>query len=286
MTLNSKIVFLIVFSLAAVVSTTAPLAFGDHATAEISIPQGTSVQGCEKTNECYLPPLAQIDIGGEATWSNDDSAAHTVTSGLAAEGADGIFDSGLFMAGQTFSVKFDDYEPGEYAYFCLVHPWMTGAIVVLEDESEEEEHEGEMINVMGMSSDGSIMVEIESSEPHEDEHMVIEVIFKDVDGNHIEHINYDITATQDGNTILSEVGVHEPKGEGHHTTDDLSSDSQVEIAVTIRGIGLDTPFSGPQGDVVDFTVVPEFGTIAMMVLGVSIVSIIALTAKSKVIPRL
>jgi len=33
-------------------------------------------------------------------------------------------------------------------------------------------------------------------------------------------------------------------------------------------------------------VVPEFGTIAVMILGISIISIIAVTARSKVIPRL
>ena len=40
------------------------------------------------------------------------------------------------------------------------------------------------------------------------------------------------------------------------------------------------------GDVVMFTVVPEFGTIAVMILGIAIVSIIAMSARSKIIPRI
>lgn len=94
----------------------------------VSVPTGSSVPGCEETNECFLPANISISVGDEVTWSNDDSAAHTVTSGLASEGPDGNFDSSLFMAGDTFSVTFD--EAGEYPYFCMVHPWMTGNILV------------------------------------------------------------------------------------------------------------------------------------------------------------
>jgi len=94
----------------------------------ISIPEGSGVPGCDETNECYTPFNVSISAGEEITWSNDDSAAHTVTSGTPADGPDGMFDSSLFMAGSTFSVTLD--EPGEYPYFCMVHPWMTGNISV------------------------------------------------------------------------------------------------------------------------------------------------------------
>jgi predicted secreted protein with PEFG-CTERM motif len=50
---------------------------------------------------------------------------------------------------------------------------------------------------------------------------------------------------------------------------------------------VDAPFTGPIGEQVVFSnVVPEFGTIAVMILGVAIISIIAVTAKSRVIPKL
>ena len=94
----------------------------------ISIPKGSGTPGCDDTNECYLPFNVSISAGEEITWSNDDSAAHTVTSGIPADGSDGNFDSSLFMAGSTFSVTLD--ESGEYPYFCLVHPWMIGNITV------------------------------------------------------------------------------------------------------------------------------------------------------------
>ena len=62
----------------------------------------------------------------EIVWSNDDSAAHTVTSGSPADGPDGIFDSSILAGGLTFSVTLD--EPGEYPYYCIVHPCMLGNI--------------------------------------------------------------------------------------------------------------------------------------------------------------
>jgi len=97
----------------------------------VSIPQGVGSPGCESTSECYLPYSLEIQVGDTVLWSNDDSAAHTVSSG-SPDGLDGIFDSNLFMTGTTFEFTFDD--TGTYPYFCMVHPWMTGEIIVNEFE--------------------------------------------------------------------------------------------------------------------------------------------------------
>jgi plastocyanin len=96
--------------------------------AEVSIPSGSSVPGCEETDECYVPNTVTIGVGGTVTWTNDDTAAHTVTSGTPSDGPDGAFDSSIVMAGKTFEHTFDD--AGEYDYFCIVHPWMTGTVIV------------------------------------------------------------------------------------------------------------------------------------------------------------
>ena len=95
---------------------------------EIILPEGTSVPGCEEANNCYVPAIRTIGQGDTVTWWNDDTAAHTVTSGTPEDGPDGFFDSSLFMAGEGFEVTFD--EPGNYEYFCMVHPWMVGAVIV------------------------------------------------------------------------------------------------------------------------------------------------------------
>ena len=120
--------FFVLFAIVAGILATSPSAFADHATASVSVPAGTSVPGCEETDECYIPATVTIDVGGEVTWMNDDSAAHTVTSGSPAGGADGIFDSSILAGGATFSVTLD--EAGEYPYYCIVHPWMIGNITI------------------------------------------------------------------------------------------------------------------------------------------------------------
>ena len=96
----------------------------------ISIPEGTSVVGCEATDECYIPAGVSVEPGTTVTWSNDDTAAHTVTS---TPDSPMQFDSPLFMPGETFDVTFE--EPGEYPYLCIVHPWMTGVVVVKGDSA-------------------------------------------------------------------------------------------------------------------------------------------------------
>ncbi len=97
-------------------------------TVVVTVPAGTSVPGCEETNECYLPPSVSVMKGDTVSWDNVDTAAHTVTSGTPADGPDGIFDSSLLMGGNTFEVTFD--EAGSYDYFCMVHPWMIGDVQV------------------------------------------------------------------------------------------------------------------------------------------------------------
>ena len=94
----------------------------------ISVPAGSALPGCDETDECYIPYNVSVSVGDLITWSNDDAAAHTVTSGIPSEGPDGNFDSGLFVSGSTF--EWTPTEAGQYPYFCLVHPWMIGNISV------------------------------------------------------------------------------------------------------------------------------------------------------------
>ncbi|MGY5148904.1 MAG: plastocyanin/azurin family copper-binding protein [Candidatus Nitrosopumilus sp. bin_68KS] len=94
----------------------------------VKIPVGTAVPGCEETHSCFEPHQCTIKQNGNVTWENVDSAAHTITSGTPDAGPSGKFDSGLIMSNNTFSCKLK--EKGTYHYFCMVHPWQTGIIVV------------------------------------------------------------------------------------------------------------------------------------------------------------
>ena len=81
------------------------------------------------TDDAYEPNPVAISVGDAARWTNEDSTPHTVTSG---EGEnvtpDGRFDSGIIAPGATFDFTF--IEPGEYPYFCLLHPNQVGTVIV------------------------------------------------------------------------------------------------------------------------------------------------------------
>ncbi len=286
MTIKITMTFLVLFAIVSGIVAITPSVQAE--TVIVSAPAGSSVPGCEETNECFIPEDVTVNVGDEVTWSNDDTAAHTVTSGSAADGPDGNFDSSLFMAATTFSVTFD--EAGTYPYFCMVHPWMVGTVIVQEAGAEEEMMAEETMAEEEMMAD-KIMVAIETGMADAGEMLTIDVTFTDMDSKSVEHGNYDIMATQGDEVILDDKGVHSMDGTGSHTTMALpmaASDAMpVDVTVTFNGMGVNPPFTGPIGQVAEKQVVPEFGTIAVMILGVAIVSIIAFSARSKLmLPKL
>jgi plastocyanin len=70
----------------------------------------------------FLPQRITVKPGTTVTWTNDDDDSHTVASSAK------LFKSGPLDTGDKFSFTFTT--PGTYAYFCSVHPQMTGTIVV------------------------------------------------------------------------------------------------------------------------------------------------------------
>jgi predicted secreted protein with PEFG-CTERM motif len=142
-------------------------------------------------------------------------------------------------------------------------------------------HQGSMIKTETVSDDGSTWVLITSTEPVEKEHMTINVRFTDKNGQEIYDVNYDILVTQNDNVVLDKTMINQKIAIGDHLTEALPSNENVNIKITLQGTGVNIPLSGPHGESLDVNVVPEFGTITMMILVVSIVSIVAISAKSK-----
>ena len=79
-------------------------------------------------DKAYQPNPVNVKVAGTVTWSNEDTVVHTVTSGsgFTDPNMGREFDSG--MLGKGFSHIF--FKPGEYAYFCQIHPTMVGKVVV------------------------------------------------------------------------------------------------------------------------------------------------------------
>ncbi len=102
--------------------------YGEIPTYTISVPQGSSVPGCEEIAHCFEPEEITIKEGQIIEWKNYDDAMHTITSGGPNDGPTGLFDSEMAEPDATYALKFDVV--GDYPYFCMVHPWQTGTITV------------------------------------------------------------------------------------------------------------------------------------------------------------
>jgi predicted secreted protein with PEFG-CTERM motif len=259
--------FFVLFAIAAGIVAMTPAAFADHSEVTIVPAQGSGAPGCEETAEgCYIPSTATVDVGGKVIMTNTDSAAHTFTSGTPDGGPDGTFDTSLLMVDGSY--EWTPMTVGEQPYFCMVHPWMQGIIIVQEVGAEEGGDAGElMVTITDSAVKGGTQIDLEFSELH---------------------VNYEITATQGGKEIFKETA-HAMEMTSSHMVNALGSDKNpIDIKIVSLGIGppdAEADWTGPTGTVATSKVVPEFGTIAMMILAVAIISIVAVTTKSRVVPR-
>ena len=259
--MNVKIIFpfFVLFTVMfMMISTTA---FADHTEVTISPAPGSSSPGCETTADgCFIPNTATIDVGGKVIMSNTDTAAHTFTAGTADGGPSGEFDTGLLMAGNSF--EWTPTAAGEVPFFCMVHPWMKGLIIVQEAGHDDDMMaDGLTVTITDSAVKGGTKVDLEFSESH---------------------VNYVITATQNGEKIFEETA-YAMEHTATHQIDAVGSDANpINIEVVSLGIGApgeEDIWTEPTGVVATTKVVPEFGSITMMILVVAIISIIAVTAK-------
>jgi plastocyanin len=71
----------------------------------------------------YQPATLTIHAGDTVRFENRDQEAHTVTA------TGGSFDSAGVDTGGAWTHRFT--KAGRYTYFCQLHPFMKGTIVVL-----------------------------------------------------------------------------------------------------------------------------------------------------------
>ena len=285
--MNNKTVssLFVLFAIVSIGMTAAPGAFAEHSmNATVENAMGSSTPGCEP--DCFIPATVTIGVGGMVTFANNDSAAHTSTAGTPADGPSGVWDSSLVMMGAAYTTP--ALEAGEYPYFCMVHPWMEGLVIVEEESHDDHGHDetkedhddhGDMEMEMQTLTAADIAIDIADG-AKAGERVSIDVT---IGGS---HVNYDIVATHGGETILSESNVHSHTGEGNHVTSalaaDASDDLPIDVTVTFQGFGMPgEEMTGPVGLTSNAQAVPEFGTIAALILVVAIASIIAVSAKSR-----
>jgi len=191
----------------------------------------------------------------------------------------------------TLTMSKDPENPGMYTGqftptsvgYPTVHVFTTISDAPIEATFHPEEvSDGASFNQA--SSDGTVNVNIITTAPTQGEGMLVKMAFTDADGNPLEHVNYAVTATQNGKSVLDVSDGHAMAGNDEQSTTELASDDPVDVQVKILGIGLPddkASWSGPSEDLSTVHVTPEFGPVVMAMFGIGIVATIGLRSKLK-----
>jgi plastocyanin len=94
----------------------------------INILEGASVQGSPD----YDPDQLTAKKGDEVTVVNHDTVPHTVTSGTGPSDPNSgkQFNTSIINAGESAKIPLAQVNPGQYDFYCMIHPYMTGKMTV------------------------------------------------------------------------------------------------------------------------------------------------------------
>jgi len=266
-TLSSLFVLLSVVSMIAI----APSAFADQT---ITNAVGSETPGCEP--DCFIPSTVTVEVGTIVTWENTDNAAHTATAGSAADGPSGVWDSSLIMAGGSYSYTADT--AGTFDYYCMDQTWIEGTLIVeaagaadaaAADAAAAEAMAAPAIDAADyISTSGAPVTSITANA--DDDSVIIAIDVADDGVLSVTLHSEVITAFDDGTYFV------------------LINNEEVEFEQSGNNLTIPYEAGNERVEIVGSHAVPEFGTIAMIILAVAIVSIIAITAKTRttLIPKL
>ena len=175
----------------------------------------------------YEPSVMSITTGDTIIWYNDDKEGHTVTSG---EGsgrygwmsdnfgtANGYFDSDRFMPGESWSYQFN--ESGTFSYYCTIHPWMEGVIVV-EKEIPDYPHDatGKKLTfpLVQYTPDRNLEVDLSWDPPVIKTHEKIQFVYQFYNpqtNSNLAKMKYDFVMFQNGKEIFRDEGLSQIGGD-------------------------------------------------------------------------
>ena len=94
----------------------------------LTILSGANVQG----NPAFDPNPLSAKKGDTITVTNKDTLPHTVTSGTGPSDPNSAksFDTSIIEAGATADISTASLAPGDFPFYCTVHPYMTGKLTL------------------------------------------------------------------------------------------------------------------------------------------------------------
>ncbi|MBI1662977.1 MAG: PEFG-CTERM sorting domain-containing protein [Nitrosopumilus sp.] len=247
---------------------------------EIKIPSGASDENYpyfwSQKDTGVTTGIITVFPGDSVTWSNADTAFHTITSidptgeqTPAPDDENGLFDSGFFTAGKSYTHQFNDL--GDFYYYCTLHPWMNGVVHVVLDPGSVKSIDR---IASGYSDDGlgfevkyfldaylSPTVDVDPTEK-----TLTFVLTGESNNDSItltlpkELIDNPTTVWVDGDMVDFE------------SDSSISKDTATQLVIPIDQQSREIKIMGSN-------VIPEFGGIVMLILTISILSIIIFSKK-------
>jgi len=205
-----------------------------------------------------------IYLGDSVTWSNADTAFHTVTSVTKEGDVDGLFDSGFFSVGKSYTRQFD--EIGDFYYFCSIHPYMNGVVHVVKNPGSVKSIDG---IASGYSDDGlgfQVKYILDAN--------LQKAVYVDPQANAL-------TFTISGDTLNEQITLILPTKLIENPNTAWVDGSVVDFTTeeTSMGLKLVIPIEPHSKEIkiMGTHVIPEFGILAMGVLSVGLFSTLFLT---------
>ena len=222
-------------------------------------------------NDCFfVPEEITINVGDTVVWTNSDSGTHTITSGIVDDPstAGREFNSGMAKPGSRFEHKFDT--KGEYSYFCQLHPWMEGNVIVDGPPSPKK--------IVIPTDNGSINVEVTIDEGivYDNKYTIdpprqvrLDVKFLNPSSDQpLQHVNYAFVITDEtGNNLVNKAGLHTHEGDDVQSVT-FENTGSFTVAIDVAGLGVNKPYDTKHSGMASttVTVVPEFPLSGLVIM--------------------
>ncbi|WP_428324121.1 cupredoxin domain-containing protein [Nitrosopumilus sp.] len=251
---------------------------------EIKIPSGASDENFpyfwSQKDTGETTGIITVFPGDSVTWSNADTAFHTVTSinptgeqMPTPDDEDGLFDSGFFTAGKSYTHQFDDL--GDFYYYCTLHPWMNGVVHVVLDPGSVKSID----RIASGYTDDGLGFEVKyfldahlapAVHVNPDEKTLTFTLTGESNNEHLtitlpkELIDNPTTVWVDGNMVEFE------------SDSTISDNTATQLVIPLDNTSREITIMGSK-------VIPEFGGIVLLILTISIISIIIFSKKTSLI---
>jgi plastocyanin len=175
----------------------------------------------------FDPPKITVLVNDTITWVNSDREGHTVTSGMSSGRfgwmsddfgtPSGIFDSGRFLPDKSWSHTFKD--DGVFPYFCVIHPWMEGVVIVeklIPDYPHDATRKRLELPALAYTPDGAIEVNLTWEPNVIRTHELTKLIFQFYDpytNSNLAKMKYNFIIYQNGKELYRDSGVNQIGGD-------------------------------------------------------------------------